>query len=219
MSSYTGFTAWAATKHRHPALRGIAVSAAAIPGFGLPMQNNVFLTANYQWAFYVTNNKLLDDAVNNDGQRFWKLSRDWFMSGRPFREIDAVDGTPNPLLQRWLMHPSYDKYWQSMVPYKGDFSHVNIPVLTITGYYDDGQISALQYLKQHLAYGAEPRALPGHRPVRSFRYRLEQEAGSPARVRHRPGGAVRLAGIETSVHGLRAQGPAETGAAREQHQL
>jgi len=28
-ASYTGFTAWAATKHRHPALRGIAVSAAA----------------------------------------------------------------------------------------------------------------------------------------------------------------------------------------------
>ena len=136
--SYSGFTAWAATKHRHPALKGIAVSAAAIPGFGLPMHNNVFLTANYQWAFYVTNNKLLDDAVNNDGQRFWKLSRDWFMSGRPFREIDAVDGTPNPLLQRWLMHPSYDKYWQAMVPYESDFAHVNIPVLTITGYYDDG---------------------------------------------------------------------------------
>ncbi len=155
-ASYSGFTAWAATKHRHPALRGIAVSAAAIPGQGLPMHNNVFLTANYQWPFYVTNNKLLDDAVNEDRQRFWKLSRDWFMSGRPFREIDAVDGTPNPLLQRWLMHPSYDKYWQSMVPYKDDFSRVNIPVLTITGYYDDGQISALQYLKQHLAYGRNP---------------------------------------------------------------
>ena len=43
-----------------------------------------------------------------------------------------------------------------MVPYKGDFSHVNIPVLTITGYYDDGQISALQYMKQHLTYGRNP---------------------------------------------------------------
>ena len=32
--SYSGFTAWAATKRRHPALKGIAVSAAAIPGPG-----------------------------------------------------------------------------------------------------------------------------------------------------------------------------------------
>ena len=43
-----------------------------------------------------------------------------------------------------------------MVPYEGDFARVNIPVLTITGYYDDAQISALQYMKQHLAYGRNP---------------------------------------------------------------
>lgn len=154
--SYSGFTAWAATKRKHPALKGIAVSAAAIPGLGLPMHNNVFLTANYQWPFYVTNNKLLDDTVNENGRRSWKLPRDWFMSGRSYREIDAVDGTPNPWLQRWLMHPAYDKYWQAMVPYRNDFAHVNIPVLTITGYYDDAQISALHYFKQHLAFGRQP---------------------------------------------------------------
>ncbi len=154
--SYTGFTAWAATRRRHPALKGIAVSAAAIPGLGLPMHNNVFLNANYQWAFYVTNNRLLDDDVNGDTQRWWKLRRDWFASGRPFREIDAIDGTPNPLLQRWLLHPAYDKYWQAMVPYESDFARVNIPVLSITGYYDDAQISALQYFKQHMRYGRQP---------------------------------------------------------------
>ena len=154
--SYLGFSAWAATKKKHPALKGIAVSAAAIPGQGLPMYNNVFLSANYQWAFHVTNNKLVDDAVNDDRQRWRTMAREWFLGGRPYREIDAVDGTPNPLLQRWLEHPAYDKYWQNMVPYEGDFAHVRIPVLTITGYYDDAQISALRYLKQHLAFGRSP---------------------------------------------------------------
>ena len=154
--SYSGFTAWAATKRRHPALKGIAVSAAAIPGQGLPMYNNVFQNANYQWAFYVTNNKLLDDAVNDDRERWWNLARNWFTSGRAYREIDNIDGTPNPLLQRWLTHPAFDKYWQAMVPYEGDFAKVNIPVLSITGYYDDAQISALQYFKQHMKYGRQP---------------------------------------------------------------
>ncbi|HEU5135651.1 MAG TPA: CocE/NonD family hydrolase [Steroidobacteraceae bacterium] len=154
--SYSGFTAWAATKRKHPALKGIAVSAAAIPGLGLPMYNNVFLNANYQWAFYVTNNKLLDDAVNDDRVRWQNMGRKWFVSGRPYREIDAVDGTPNPWLQRWLKHPAYDKYWQSMAPYESDFARINIPVLTITGYYDDGQISALHYLKQHVEHGRNP---------------------------------------------------------------
>jgi predicted acyl esterase len=39
-----------------------------------------------------------------------------------------------------------------MVPYKEEYSKINIPVLTITGYYDDGQISALHYLREHYRY-------------------------------------------------------------------
>ena len=154
--SYSGFTAWAAAKRKHPALKGIAVSAAAIPGQGLPMYNNVFLNANYPWTFYVTNNKLLDETLYADDQRWWNLSRNWFTSGRPFREIGAIDGTPNPLLQRWLTHPAYDRYWQAMVPYEGDFARIGIPVLSITGYYDDAQISVMQYFKQHMQYGRNP---------------------------------------------------------------
>jgi uncharacterized protein len=150
--SYSGFTAWAAAKRRHPALRAIAVSAAAIPGHGLPMHNNVFLTANYAWAFHVTRNKTVDDSVYADNQRWFKMSREWFASGRPYREIDAVDGTPNPLLQRWLEHPAFDDYWQRMVPYGREFARIDFPVLSITGYYDDGQISALQYFKEHTTH-------------------------------------------------------------------
>ena len=151
-SSYSGFTAWAATKRRHPALKAIAVSTAAIPGQGLPMVNNIFLSANYGWAFYVTNNKTLDETVYSDRQRWSRLTREWFLSGRPYREIDAIDGTPNPLLQRWLSHPAFDKYWQAMVPYEKEFARIDIPVLSITGYYDDGQVSALEYFRQHVKH-------------------------------------------------------------------
>ena len=146
--SYSGFTAWAAAKRRHPAMKAIAVSAAAIPGQGLPMHNNVFLAANYAWAFHVTNNKTMDNSVYEDNQRWTRMTREWFASGRPYRELDAVDGTPNPLLQRWLKHPAFDDYWQSMVPFEKDFARIDIPVLSITGYYDDGQISALKYFKE-----------------------------------------------------------------------
>jgi hypothetical protein len=155
--SYSGFTAWAATKQLHPALKTLAVSAAAIPGQGLPMCNNVFLSANYGWAFYVTDNKDLDEKTYGDPARWSHLQSAWFASGLPYRRIDAIDGTPNPLLQRWLDHPAYDRYWQAMVPYRSDFAHIGIPVLSITGYYDDGQISAVEYLKEHYRYrsGAE----------------------------------------------------------------
>ena len=150
--SYGGFTQWAAAKYRHPALKTIVPSAAAIPGQGLPMENNVFLNVNYGWAFYVGSGPYDDDKVYFDRPRWGALPEKWFTSGRPFREVDAVDGAPNRLLQRWLAHPSYDAYWQAMVPSKEDFARIDIPVLSFTGYYDDGQISALRYFTEHHRY-------------------------------------------------------------------
>ena len=79
-------------------------------------------------------------------KRWSQLPRRWYASGHPYRQIDQVDGTPNPGCNAGWPHPSYDAYWQAMVPYGDQFNDIRIPVLTITGYYDDGQISALQYL-------------------------------------------------------------------------
>jgi putative CocE/NonD family hydrolase len=153
--SYNGFTQWATAKKMHPALKTIVPYVAAIPGLGLPMENNVFLNANYGWCFYVTDNQYLDDKTYSDPRRWRSLNAKWYASGRPYREIDQVDGMPNPCLQRWVQHPSFDKYWQDMIPYQEDFATINIPVLTVTGYYDDGQISALQYLKDHYKYNTK----------------------------------------------------------------
>lgn len=153
--SYSGFAAWAATKHLHPALKTIVPYVAAIPGFGLPMENNVFLNANYGWGFYVSNNKYLDEHLYRDQQHWRTMQLDWYNSGVAYRKIDSIEGRPNPLLQRWIQHPAYDEYWQNMVPWQEEFAKINIPVLSITGYYDDGQISALRYFKEHYKYNKQ----------------------------------------------------------------
>ncbi|SDF47428.1 hypothetical protein SAMN05216464_118125 [Mucilaginibacter pineti] len=153
--SYNGFTQWAAAKYHNPALKTIVPYVAAIPGLGLPMENNVFLNANYGWAFYTTDNKYLNNKVYNDPSRWRSLNWKWFNSGAEYNKIDSVDGRPNPWLQRWLKHPDYDRYWQQQVPYQHDFANINIPVLTFEGYYDDGQISGLHYYLEHLQYNAK----------------------------------------------------------------
>lgn len=150
--SYNGFTQWAATKKLHPALKTIVPYVANRPGMGLPMENNVFINPNYQWAFYVSNNKSLDNAVNNDNDRFRKMQFAWWSIGAAYRSIDQIDGTPNPLLQRWLTHPAYDPYWQAMAPYEADFKQVRIPVLTVDGYYNDSQVSGLDYVRDHVRH-------------------------------------------------------------------
>jgi len=155
--SYSGFAQWAGLKHKvHPALKTIVPYVSAIPGMGLPMENNVFLNANYGWAFYVTNNKYLDTVTYNNRQRWGDMMEKWYQSGVPYRKIDSIDGAPNKWLQRWLQHPDFDTYWQSMVPYKTEYAKINIPVLAFDGYYDDGQLSGLYYIRQLAKYN--PRA-------------------------------------------------------------
>lgn len=150
--SYNGFTQWAAAKTLHPALKTIVPYVANRPGMGLPMENNIFINPNYQWTFYVSNNKTLDNAVNDDRQRFRKMMFAWWESGQAYRTIDRIDGAPNPLLQRWLRHPGYDSYWQNMAPYRSEFAQIGIPVLSFDGYYNDSQVSGLYYLREHMKY-------------------------------------------------------------------
>jgi putative CocE/NonD family hydrolase len=155
-SSYSGFAQWAAAKSGHPALKTIVPAVASTPGFGLPMQNNVFQYANYAWPFYVMNNRYLDEETYNDRKRWSELPQKWYESGRPWRDIDAVDGARNELLQRQMQHPSYDGYWQAMQPYREDYARINIPVLSLTGYFDDASAGAVNYVVDHYRYN--PRA-------------------------------------------------------------
>jgi putative CocE/NonD family hydrolase len=150
--SYEGFTQWAAAMHRPKALKALMPSVTAAPGIDVPMEGNVFQTFVYYWPFYTTANKTLDDAPYNDRQRWWKMNREWYVTGRAYRALDKLEGTPNPFFDRWLDHPSYDAYWQSMIPYREEFARIDIPVLTTTGYYDGGQIGALYYFAQHYKY-------------------------------------------------------------------
>jgi putative CocE/NonD family hydrolase len=154
--SYTGFTQWAAAKHMPKALKALMPSVTVAPGIDVPMDGNLFLSFTYPWTFYTTNGKALDDATYYDNARWNRLNREWYISGRAYRELEKIDGTPNPVFARWVSHPDYDSYWQNMIPYGQEFARINIPVLTTTGYYDGGQMGALYYFAQHYRYN--PRA-------------------------------------------------------------
>jgi putative CocE/NonD family hydrolase len=148
-NSYDAFAQWAAAKNPHPALKTIVPSGATHPGYGLPMRNNVFQAANYGWPLQVSSDRYMGDPAFHDGRRWASLLEKWFDSGRPFREIDAIDGTPNEILQRQLRHPSFDEYWRAMQPSGKEFARIRIPVLSLTGYFDDAAVTASNYLSQH----------------------------------------------------------------------
>ncbi|MBL7472911.1 CocE/NonD family hydrolase [Robertkochia sediminum] len=155
--SYDAFTQWASMKHRvHPALKTIVPSVAIAPGIDYPMENNVLHNYSYSWNFYVTNNKYLDREVLADFDRWNNLKNTWYNSGVAFNKLDSLDGEVNTLWNAYMQHPGYDAFWKKMIPYKDEFSKIDLPVLTITGYYDDAQRGALYYYEEHHKYVKDP---------------------------------------------------------------
>lgn len=150
--SYNAFTQWAALKHRPRALRAIATNASNAPGIDTPMQGGVFQTFTYPWPLYTSSGTALDEATYGDQDRWARLQREWFLSGRPYRDLERIDGRANPVFAEWLNHPDYDAYWQAMIPQGGEFADIDIPVYVQTGYFDGGQVGALHYMREHLRH-------------------------------------------------------------------
>lgn len=155
--SYNGFTQWASMKHKvHPSLKTIVPMVAIAPGIDYPMENNVLHNYSYSWNFYVTNNKFLDFKASNDYNRWNTLKNTWYKTGVAFNKLDSLDGQVNTLWNTYMQHPSYDDFWKKMIPYKQEFAKIDIPILTITGYYDDSQRGAMYYFNEHHKYAKNP---------------------------------------------------------------
>jgi len=149
---YSGFTAWAAATRMPPALKAIAASSPHAPGIDVPMEGSIFQNSAYRWSLYVTNtNPSIEESYGDEA--LWRaLDQKWYRSGRRYRDMGRLHRQPNPIFIRWLNHPSYDGYWQKMLPYQEQFSKINIPVLTTTGYFAESEPGALYLFAQHLRY-------------------------------------------------------------------
>lgn len=152
--SYAGFDQWATLKEFPPHLATIVPAAAAHPGVDFPFTKNIFYAYDMQWLTYTSgltaNIKLFGES------RFWndKL-RELYLGHRPFRQLDAVVGNPSEHFQTWLKHPTPDAHWDAMVPHTEQYARIQIPILTITGHYDDDQPGAMTYYRRHMQHGSD----------------------------------------------------------------
>lgn len=147
--SYNGFTQWAAAKHKPKALKALMPSVTLAPGIDVPTEGSIVQSPSYYWPFYVASGPGLNGAAFEDQARWQRMYKEWYASGRAYKDLEKIDGTPNPIWDRWVSHPDYDEYWQNMIPYQKEFASVDLPVLTTTGYYDGGQGGAIYYFQQH----------------------------------------------------------------------
>ncbi|HXP25665.1 MAG TPA: CocE/NonD family hydrolase, partial [Steroidobacteraceae bacterium] len=150
--AYSGYAPWAAAKRLPKALKAIATSVSVAPGVSFPMEGNIFQNAAYGWSLQMSDAARVDGPDSADAPEWRALNEKWYQSGRRYRDLGRLYGKHNPVFIRWLNHPSYDAYWQNLLPYREQFAHIDIPVLTMTGYYAASAPGDLYFFTQHHRY-------------------------------------------------------------------
>lgn len=147
---YSGYAAWAAARVAPPALKAIATTAPMAPGIDFPMAGQVYRNAMVRW--WQENASGAPPVADNPAEadaRWRALDAAWYAGDYPYWNIDgALIDDFSPLIRTWLTHPSFDLYWQKMLPSAEQLARVEIPVLTIAGYY--GAEAGALYLHQGL---------------------------------------------------------------------
>jgi putative CocE/NonD family hydrolase len=158
--SYGGFVQWATAKERPPHLRAIAPAAAVYPGFDFPTLRGITFVAAVNW-LAGTGGRTANSQLDGDGTYWMQKVRELQSRRLPFRVLDSLSGVPSAVFQEWLAHPHWDAYWASMVPTATQYAAIDLPILTITGYYDVDQPGALRYYREHQQH-ASPAARARH---------------------------------------------------------
>ena len=148
--SYAGFDQWATAKNRPPHLATIVPAAAAFPGVDFPARNNISYQYLMQWLTFTAGHALQSNLFADDRVLAGPVARALHAPGSPFRISSTRLGGEQTALREWLRHPSVDEYLDQMTPTAEQFKALDIPILTITGSYDDDQPGALEYYRDFM---------------------------------------------------------------------
>jgi len=158
--SYDGFTQWATAAEFPPHLEAIAPASPVYPGLTFPNYKNIGNPAIVSW-LALTSGATDNWRLYND-MAFWaRQLRRYHVQRVPFRRLDTLLGFPSAIFQTWVDHAALDRYWADLAPSSDEFTRLDLPILSITGYYDEGQLSPLTYYRQHAEH-APPAAVADH---------------------------------------------------------
>jgi uncharacterized protein len=148
--SYAGFDQWSTAKELPPHLSTIVPAAAVHPGVDAPHYSNIGQPYVVRWLTLTNGHTGQENLFGDEG--YWRAN---FLAAYrahiPFKSLDSFVGTPFPNFQRFIQHPACDSYYDAVTPSAAQFKKISIPILTITGQYDDDEYGALTYYRDHLA--------------------------------------------------------------------
>jgi len=132
--SYAGWNQWFAAVEGSEHLKTmVSIVTPPDPFLNVPYQNGAFLLGMADWMI------LVDARVN---QELSMYDLPMLYKHLPVITMDEAAGRRVPWWREWTEHNSYDEYWKER-SYQDKYDRVNVPVLHVTGWYDDDQVGAL----------------------------------------------------------------------------
>ena len=158
--SYAGYVQWVTAKEFPPHLATIVPVAPPYAGVDFPMRGNISYPYVMQW-LTMTSGHTSQERIFIDAAFWASKYRQWFESGAPFKNFDTQLGNPSATFQLWNEHPHLDVFWDTYNPTPAQYAKLSIPILTITGSYDDDQPGALTHYRTYMA-SASPESRARH---------------------------------------------------------
>jgi hypothetical protein len=131
-ASYQAWNQWTTATLNPPNLRAMVCRVALPdPVLNVPFQNGALVLWMAEWMAMVDGRKNTDPSIYDSAKLYSHL---------PLRSMDEGFGRTNSSIwQDWINHPSSDDYWKRSF-YENKFSQMDVPVLHISGWYDDDLI-------------------------------------------------------------------------------
>jgi putative CocE/NonD family hydrolase len=128
-ASYSAWNQWATAALKPPHLRAmICTVALPDPVINVPFQNGALVLWMAQWMAMVEGKKNTSLSIYTDLSKIYEHL--------PLKSMDEAFGRRSEIWQRWMKHPSADYYWKSTF-YEDKFHKIDVPVMHISGWYDD----------------------------------------------------------------------------------
>lgn len=150
--SYRGMTQWQVMAAAPDALVTAIPTASAYPGHDFPNPKGILLSYAARWLAF-TSGKTRNGNLFGNSDHWTRTFVDHYRDHAPFNELAPLAGTNREIFLEWLDHPAYDDYWRAYNPTPGDYEAIDLPILTVTGWFDGDQPGAMRYYREHLKHG------------------------------------------------------------------
>ncbi len=130
-ASYQAWNQWATATLNPPNLQAmICIVALPDPVINVPFQNGALVLWMAEWMAMVEGKRNTDPSIYDSMKLYNHL---------PLKTMDEQFGRKSKFWQNWISHPSADEYWKPSF-YQNKFGNIDVPVLHISGWYDDDLI-------------------------------------------------------------------------------